>query len=115
MPGTSEAAAATAYNGTCGSGYKVIDQARVSSGATIYLTYSSATGKNCVVTILDTFGAKRWLDTYVGRSSDLQVDEDRGYYSRYAGPVFVHAKGTCVIWGGTVEEDDVHRGPDHCG
>lgn len=48
---------ALAYNGVCGSGYQVIDSQSV-TGGTVYLTYNSSTGKNCVVTTRSTPGSR---------------------------------------------------------
>ncbi|CAM5346136.1 hypothetical protein SCALM49S_01532 [Streptomyces californicus] len=44
-------AAAAQYNGACGSGYSVVNSAQIGTKGTVFLTYSSATGKNCVVTV----------------------------------------------------------------
>lgn len=119
VPGTASAREA-AYSGECGSGYNVKDWEDVYSrnnslAATIYLTYSSATGKNCVVTI------KKGQTTYlVGAfierdgAPDSWVS-DYGNYMKYAGPVYVYAKGSCVSWGGAYEQSEVHRWHTNCG
>ncbi|MFF2543983.1 spore-associated protein A [Kitasatospora sp. NPDC058063] len=109
-----------AYNGACGSGYNVKDWEDIYAAdgrlsATIYLTYSSGTGKNCVVTI------KNGQTTYmVGAFLENDNDpnswtSDYGNYMKYAGPVYVYAKGSCVSWGGAYMESEVHRWHTNCG
>ncbi|MFJ5026159.1 spore-associated protein A [Streptomyces goshikiensis] len=119
VPGTASAREA-AYNGACGSGYNVKDWEDVYSrngslSATIYLTYSSATGKNCVVTIKN--GATTYsVGAFIERDGapDSWVS-DYGNYMKYAGPVYVYARGSCVSWGGAYEQSEVHRWHTNCG
>ncbi|MFE4514410.1 spore-associated protein A [Kitasatospora sp. NPDC056783] len=119
IPGTASAQEA-AYNGVCGSGYNVKGWADVYSrggslAATVYLTYSAATGYNCVVTI------KKHATTYlIGAflSNDNVPDSwvsDWGNYMQYAGPVYVYARGACVSWGGAYEDSEVNRNHTNCG
>ncbi|MFJ8825796.1 spore-associated protein A [Streptomyces sp. NPDC102467] len=109
-------AAATAYNGACGSGYKVIDSMSVNSGSgTVYLTYNN--GYNCVVTV-NNLGRTAYVDARVEVSGG-NWQEDEGRYSSYAGPVYVYAAGKCIDWGGYVSPassalTDI-RWNDHCG
>ncbi|MFF1296838.1 MULTISPECIES: spore-associated protein A [unclassified Streptomyces] len=96
-------ASAASYAGTCGSGYSVIDTMDVGDG-TAYLTYSGATGKNCVVTVSDTQGTPMVLGANlrlhrtdaVWRSSE----EDSGTFKYYAGPLYLSAADKCIDWGG---------------
>ncbi|MEU4351789.1 spore-associated protein A [Streptomyces sp. NPDC023838] len=88
------------YNGACGSGYEVIDEMRLESGATVYLTYS-ASGYNCVVTVRQYPGSPAWTTAWLANADDSSSRrEDADDYTSYAGPVFVYAKGSCVSWGG---------------
>lgn len=116
---TAAPAQAAAYNGACGSGYRVIDSMKVggtSSGTgTAFLTYNN--GWNCVVVVTNTPGTRDWMSAVIERSDGGDWIEDEGYYTQYAGPVYVYAAGTCVDWGGTVG----YKGSvwlewdDHCG
>jgi hypothetical protein len=104
--------------GVCGPGYGVIDRhplydTNPETGrrvllASVVLTYNSATGKNCAVTL------KRYR---VGRRAPIFGDHlgvslaarplgpstaagDAGQFRWYAGPVYVPARKRCVQWGG---------------
>ncbi|WP_344283017.1 hypothetical protein [Actinomadura napierensis] len=108
--------AASSPIAACGSGYHVIDQHNLGSGATIYLMYNGST--NCVIT---------WKKTYVGTPTSMAVsitkkNADRegygenGDFSYYAGPVKIDAAGTCVSWGGSAEHyGSWYSGWSHCG
>lgn len=111
-----KATPATAYNGVCGSGYSVIDSLPISTLGTVYLTYNSATGKNCVVTVRATPGAATYMAAAVelaGDSSSAVVDQ--GDYTTYAGPVYLYAPGSCIDWEGQI--GSVYTGEEysHCG
>lgn len=113
---TAGPAQAAAYNGACGSGYKVIDKMSVggTGTGTAYLTYNN--GWNCVVTVSNTPGQRDWMSAGVEVSGgEWVLDED--YYTKYAGPVYVYAAGKCVDWGGTVGYKGLVwlKWNDHCG
>ncbi|GII34080.1 serine/threonine-protein kinase [Planotetraspora mira] len=98
----------------CGSGYKVIDSHAL-SGATVYLLYSSGSGKNCVVTM-----SKYVITQKIKMSAVLQVqggssDSDSGDYTAYAGPLRLSAAATCVSWGGGYGTASWKSGWSHCG
>ncbi|MEU7873550.1 GH25 family lysozyme [Dactylosporangium sp. NPDC049140] len=99
----------------CGGGYKVIDQAALSSAGTVYLLYDATTGGNCVTTVKATK-----LGTASATSAYLEVkgkarNTDSGSYAYYAGPVRASAENTCVKWGGSVD-GNVYDSPfEHCG
>ncbi|GAA4587077.1 hypothetical protein GCM10023194_34960 [Planotetraspora phitsanulokensis] len=98
----------------CGSGYKVIDSHAL-NGATIYLLYSSGSGKNCVVTM-----SKYVITQKIKMSAVLQVQggstgSDSGSYTAYAGPIRLSAPGTCVIWGGGYGSASWKSSWSHCG
>ncbi len=100
---TGTASAAASYNGACGSGYSVIDTMDVGDG-TAYLTYSGASGKNCVVTVTDTQGTPTVLDARLRlhRTDTVwkSTEADFGTYKYYAGPLYVSAANKCIDWGG---------------
>jgi len=115
---TAGPAQAAAYNGACGSGYAVIDKMSVggTGTGTAYLTYNN--GWNCVVTVTNTPGTRDWMTASVelsGAGHDWVDDE--GYYTQYAGPVYVYAPNSCIDWGGTVGYKGLVwlQWNDHCG
>jgi len=105
--------AAAPYNGVCGSGYVVIDSLPL-TGGTIYLTYNSGNGYNCVVTVRSSPGTPLPMDAYVGLSGN-ELNDDFGHYTTYAGPVYVHAPHQCIDWGGWIDNSFNHQPNSHCG
>jgi hypothetical protein len=100
--------------GVCGSGYKVVDQHALGSSATIYLLYSSAAGKNCVVTM-----SKKVYPGKLSMNAILQVQgggsgSNPGKFTAYAGPVRLAAVKKCVIWGGSWNTASWKSGWSHC-
>ncbi len=118
LAGTASAAprAGGAYNGACGSGYRVVNSAPVSGKGTVYLTYSAKTGKNCVVTVRNAPGKPVFVRAELGPSDHSSAPVfDSGKYTAYAGPVHLAAKGRCVDWGGAVESVSVRVAGSNCG
>ncbi|MFI1566420.1 acetyltransferase [Streptomyces sp. NPDC020490] len=111
VPASAAAASPTAV---CGSGYSVIDSQGLSTAATVYLLYSSSTGKNCVVTIRDSSGTAAYMEASIRKSGGSWVS-DAGNYSSYAGPVYVSAAGTCIQWEGMFGQGYYQSGWEHCG
>ncbi|MFF4910073.1 spore-associated protein A [Streptomyces sp. NPDC001260] len=118
-PRTATVAAATAgaaYNGACGTGYTVIDSTPVEDKGTVYVTYNKSTGKNCAVTIRNAPGAPVstavTLGIDAGRGAPAVVDN--GLYTTYAGPVYLDARGQCILWLGAIE-GALGNGHGHCG
>ncbi|MFF1284066.1 spore-associated protein A [Streptomyces sp. NPDC058299] len=102
-PGAS-AVAQAAYNGACGSGYSVVNSAPVGNKGTAYLTYSSSTGKNCLVMIRNLSGDPVPMELYLNASGDeIHDNYDSGTYRSYAGPLYLSAKGRCVDWYGRLD------------
>ncbi|MGY6019833.1 spore-associated protein A [Streptomyces spinosirectus] len=102
--GASPSAAAAAYNGACGSGYKVVNSTPVGGIGTAYLTYSSATGKNCAVAIRNVAGEPVSMNLYIRRTgTEIFADTDGGSFRSYVGPVYVKAAGSCVDWWGDMD------------
>ncbi|WP_051751864.1 serine/threonine protein kinase [Streptosporangium amethystogenes] len=101
--------------GVCGSGYKVVNSKALGSVATIYLLYSSAAGKNCVVTM-----SRYVIPAKISMNAILQVKggssgSNPGKFTVYAGPVRLSAVKKCVIWGGTYGSLSWKSGWSHCG
>ncbi|WP_245592596.1 serine/threonine protein kinase [Actinomadura rifamycini] len=83
----------------CGGGYSVLRSMTVPGGRA-YLLYSSATRKNCAVTMkTQNVGTKSSVSTFVQAKGKGQVS-DGGSFEWYAGPVYVQAPGVCVRFGG---------------
>ncbi|MCF3961734.1 spore-associated protein A [Streptomyces fuscigenes] len=107
-------AAAASYNGACGSGYTVVNSAAVGTSGTIFLTYSSATGDNCVVTVRNAPGAT--INMYAGIAiHNGLIKYDNGQYTTYAGPVYLSAAGKCVDWIGVIGSDSGGKNGTNCG
>ncbi|MFC4912833.1 spore-associated protein A [Actinomadura gamaensis] len=110
------AAPASAYSASaiCGSGYSVIDHQDL-NGSTVYLAYSSGSGKNCVVTIKTSdVGTSTRTGTYLyvaGKSPVTEADN----FSYYAGPTYASAAGKCIQWGGGTNHQWWYSGWSHCG
>ena len=86
----------------CGSAYKTVNSAPIGSLGTVYLTYNSSNGKNCVVTIRTNPGTAKDMSTYIYVPDTDAYAEDSGNYTSYAGPAYVYGKAHCVSWGGHI-------------
>jgi hypothetical protein len=110
-------ASAVGYNGACGSGYNVIRTLQFGPTpiGTVYLTYNSSNGYNCVVTMLNkSINSSALMDAWI--STDGTGEErDTGNYSSYAGPVYKKAVNTCVNWGGSIGYDSLSEYGVACG
>ncbi|MFH8288358.1 spore-associated protein A [Streptomyces sp. NPDC018059] len=113
--GAAAAAPAAPYNKACGAGYKVVNQIDIGKAGTSYLTYNSATGKNCVVTVRRTPGPAVHMYAWVLRDDTREYADDDGYYRSYAGPVYLAARGHCVSWGGVIAAESADRSGTNCG
>lgn len=104
-----------AYNGVCGNGYGVVNQATI-SGGTIYLTYNSTNGNNCVVVVRSNSGAAMNMDAALKASDGTSWQTDPGDWTQYAGPVYLDSMaGQCVDWGGAIGDEWVLRNGTNCG
>ncbi|MEV6960296.1 spore-associated protein [Streptomyces sp. NPDC051207] len=99
----------------CGSGYTTVNSAAVGSLGTVYLTYNSATGKNCVATIRNNPGTAMDMSTWIYVVDTEENDGDWGEYTSYAGPAYVYGKGHCVDWGGHIGNVHVSVSGSNCG
>ncbi|MEU3827541.1 spore-associated protein A [Streptomyces sp. NPDC029080] len=110
------AAAKAAYNGACGTGYKVVNSTPVGDTGTAYLTYSSATGENCAVAVRHVTGDAVPMELFIRRSdSEIYDDYDGGDFRSYVGPVHVRAAGSCVDWWGSIDGVRFGRYATNCG
>ncbi|MCZ9343662.1 spore-associated protein A, partial [Streptomyces sp. TRM76130] len=103
----------------CGSGYSVIDSMDVGEGNT-FLTYNSSTGYNCVVTVGDAPGTPQILAARLRLASTSTSwaagTVDSGTYNYYAGPLYLHAPGSCIDWGGAAQSNYTRVDYNsHCG
>ncbi|EHM25842.1 MULTISPECIES: hypothetical protein [Streptomyces] len=110
-----KAAAAAKYNGACGGGYSVVNSAQIGTKGTVFLTYNSATGKNCVVTVRTTPGKAVHMTASLGFASPTTTVSDTGYYTTYAGPVYLDARGLCVTWRGEISGEVAGKNGTNCG
>ncbi|MFJ4709770.1 spore-associated protein A [Streptomyces anulatus] len=108
-------AAAAKYNGACGGGYSVVNSAQIGTKGTVFLTYNSATGKNCVVTVRTTPGKAVHMTASLGFASPTTTVSDTGYYTTYAGPVYLDARGLCVTWRGEISGEVAGKNGTNCG
>ncbi|MEV4110310.1 M23 family metallopeptidase [Nonomuraea sp. NPDC049695] len=99
----------------CGSGYKVIESKALGTAGTVYLTYNSGNGNNCVATIKKTsLGKASATSAYLEVQGKTRVS-DSGSFEYYAGPVRGSAAGKCVKWGGSVGSSKYDAPSGHCG
>ncbi|MBD0424678.1 spore-associated protein A [Streptomyces sp. TRM S81-3] len=108
-------AQAASYNGVCGAGYSVVESAAIGNSGTLFLTWNGSVGKNCAVTVRNAPGQALWMEAWITRTATGGGDVDNGYYTTYAGPVYVDGRNTCIAFGGTIAGESVTRGPGHCG
>lgn len=100
---TASAAPNVTPQGVCGSAYKTVNSAPIGSLGTVYLTYNSSNGKNCVATIRANPGKAKEMGTYVYVPDTDEWAGDSGRYTSYAGPGYVYGKGHCVSWSGNID------------
>lgn len=120
MAGTLAAASpayAATYGGECGSGYGVVNSAAIGSKGTVFLTYNSSTGKNCVVAKRNTAGAAVLVEAglAVHPVGTHWTAFDGGYYTSYAGPIYLSAAGKCVDWMGRISGTEGGKRGTNCG
>ncbi|MFG6201788.1 M23 family peptidase, partial [Nonomuraea sp. JJY05] len=94
---------------------KVIDSAALGSSGTVYLTFNSANGNNCVATIKKTSLGKATATTAYLEVAGKSRVSDTGSFEYYAGPVRAAAAGKCVKWGGKAGSSTYNSPSEHCG
>ncbi|MER8070713.1 spore-associated protein [Streptomyces sp. NPDC094034] len=100
---TASAAPNVTPQGVCGSAYKTVNSVPVGKLGTVYLTYNSSNGKNCVATIRANPGTATYMSAYIYVPDTDEWAGDSGNYTSYAGPSYVYGKGYCVSWGGSID------------
>ncbi|GAA3501824.1 hypothetical protein GCM10019016_089310 [Streptomyces prasinosporus] len=87
----------------CGSGYSVTvaadDMGIPKSYYWYVLLYNPSSGYNCAVLVKDSNNTDYGKSSYIGigiKAAGGSWREDNGNYTKYAGPVYVHAPNTCV-------------------
>ncbi|XMN11224.1 spore-associated protein A [Streptomyces griseobrunneus] len=105
-PGVANAAA-NPYNGVCGANYKVIDHIKMTTMAgrhlgDAYLTYNSSNGYNCSLMQIVPGSGTTYAKTRLGLTGGGGGEEDYGYFTSYAGPVYLAARNRCIDWEGSI-------------
>jgi hypothetical protein len=110
----------------CGAGFRVIDHHAVTGpkGGVLgvaYLLYQRSSGRNCATLIKRrAVGVPTWSEVSLAAKGGRYMADD-GEYSYYAGPLYVHAPGRCVIFGGRMRDARGNGGSwitpqfGHCG
>ncbi|MEV0642112.1 spore-associated protein [Streptomyces sp. NPDC050619] len=98
----------------CGSSYQTVNSAPIGSQGTVYLTYNSANGKNCVATIRTNPGTARDMGAWVYVPDTDEYAQDYGQFTSYAGPAYVYGKAHCVDWGGHIDNVYVYVTGSNC-
>lgn len=97
----------------CGSGFVVIDTARLSTAGTVNLLWNGGTQNNCVVTLkFSSVGTPTYTTAYLEPSGSTRTT-DAGNFSYYAGPVRRYAP-TCIKWGGSAGGVAYNSPSEHC-
>ena len=112
VPAATASAAGNPYTptGVCGAGYHVIDHhdLRGPKGGllgTTYLLWNGAAKKNCAVTIKRrAIGVPTFVEASLAKKDGWYKADNSLDYRYYAGPVYVKAPRTCVIWGGRMSD-----------
>ncbi len=98
----------------CGSGFRVIDRAKIGTAGTAYLLWKAATNENCVVTLkARDIGAPTPVTAYLEPDA-AKRRTDSGSFRYYAGPIRAHAP-SCVRWGGSIGDANYNSPREHCG
>lgn len=108
---------AATYGGECGSGYGVVNSAAIGSKGTVFLTYNSATGKNCVVAKRNTAGSAVLVEAglAIHPVGTYWTVYEGGYFRSYAGPIYLSAAGLCVDWMGRISGTEGGKRGTNCG
>ncbi|MEG3630774.1 spore-associated protein [Streptomyces poriticola] len=105
----------TTPQAVCGSGHRTVNSAPVGSLGTVYPTYNSANGENCVATIRDNPGPAVDMSARVYVPGTEEGADDYGRYTSYAGPVYVSGRARCVDRGGHIGNVHVQVHGSDCG
>ncbi|MUL42475.1 spore-associated protein A [Streptomonospora sp. PA3] len=110
-------AAAATYGGECGSGYQVVNSDNIGSRGTVFLTYNSGNGYNCVVAKRNNPGSRVIIEAglSVSPAGNHWDVYDGGRYTTYAGPIYLHAADRCVDWMGRISGVEGGKRGTNCG
>ncbi|MFE1167502.1 spore-associated protein A [Nocardiopsis sp. NPDC058789] len=113
----SAASAIATYGNECGSGYKVVNHRNIGSKGTVFLTYNSSNGNNCVVTKRVSTGAAVLMEAglKIGSSGNHYDKYEGGHFTSYAGPIYLSAAGKCVSWMGRISGTEGKATDTNCG
>ncbi|MEU4568120.1 spore-associated protein A [Micromonospora sp. NPDC023956] len=108
---------AATYGGECGSGYGVVNSDAIGSKGTVFLTFNSGTRKNCVVAKRNAVGSAVLIEAglAIHPVGTHWPAYDGGYYTSYAGPVYLSAAGKCVDWMGRISGTQGGKRGTNCG
>ncbi|RZS32291.1 peptidase M23-like protein [Herbihabitans rhizosphaerae] len=97
----------------CGSGYKVIDTARLGSAGTVNLMWNGGAKNNCVVTLkFASVGTPTATAAYL-EPEGVTRKTNSGQFTHYAGPVAMNSP-SCVKWGGSAGGVSYNSPLEHC-
>ena len=116
LAGTPIAASAATYGGECGSGYEVVNSAPIGTLGTVFLTYNSATGKNCVVAKRHQAGSAVRMEAGLGLNpvSSHWPEYTNDMLTFYTGAIYLAAASKCVDWMGRISGVDGGRRGTSC-
>nr|WP_243274718.1 spore-associated protein [Streptomyces albus] len=100
--------------GVCGKSYKTVNSMPVRSLGTVYLTYNSSNGMNCVATIRQKPGRAVSMSVWLEVPDTGSAAQDSGQYTSHAGPAYLRGKGYCVNWGGNIDNRFVQVYNSNC-
>ncbi|GIE36795.1 spore-associated protein A [Actinoplanes italicus] len=110
-------AQAASYGGECGSGYGVVNSAAIGSKGTVFLTYNASNGYNCVVAKRNSAGSAVLVEAglAIHPVGSHWTKFDGGYFTSYAGPLYLSAADKCVDWMGRISGTEGGKRGTNCG
>ena len=117
LTASTPAYAAATYGGECGSGYGVVNSAAIGTKGTVFLTYNSSTGKNCVVAKRNAAGSAVIVEAglAINPVGNHWTVYDGGNFTSYAGPIYLSAADRCVDWMGRISGTEGGKRGTNCG
>jgi hypothetical protein len=117
LTAASPAYAAATYANECGSGYGVVNSAAIGTKGTVFLTYSSSTGKNCVVAKRNSVGSPVLIEAglAVHPVGNHWTEYEGRQFTSYAGPIYLSAADQCVDWMGRISGTEGGKRGTNCG
>lgn len=114
---TAAPAQAASYGGECGSGYAVVNSDAIGTKGTVFLTYNASNGYNCVVAKRNSAGTAVLVEAglAVHPVGTHWTKFDGGYFTSYAGPLYLSAADKCVDWMGRISGTEGGKRGTNCG